>query len=496
MKYTTLLKQAQVEKDIEVAYKQVFTKHLLGANISSPHSTDGFIKHANIRLLMEFKLDKKLKARADAMKVLAQAVYYVKRFEEAGEPLPNAIFVGDVNECFVVSTEKVSQHLSMDIDWSVAPSGSHPELEAALINDYDIAPFVYDVNAKLDFADVVKKIEGLARGESPKNKATIANVEKLYGIWESQIFKGKIDAKEKVAAFMKCLFYPEDCYIHPNKANVLVVNRGAGIKIKIDAHAYRAFLSNFHQGYSPSEVDKLYAIQDRILEETTRRMEGEFYTPRVWVDYAHTMLEEELGEDWKDTHLVIDCAAGIANLTQGYTFNNLVISTLNQEDVDIVVEQGYNEGATIERWDFLRGSMPKSIDEKLKWAAANDVPVVWFSNPPYGTDGMRGKGSKKGISKNTKANLRMKALKLGPSAPKQLYAQFMFQIAEITDDYGLQSILAYFTMPNFMTGSGFGDFGDFWQRSWVIKDGILVPANDFTGPSQLWGVSFTIWRLT
>jgi len=42
MKYTTLLKQAQVEKDIEVAYKQVFTKHLLGANISSPHSTEEY----------------------------------------------------------------------------------------------------------------------------------------------------------------------------------------------------------------------------------------------------------------------------------------------------------------------------------------------------------------------------------------------------------------------------------------------------------------------
>ena len=496
MKYTTLLKNASVEKDVEVSYKQVFAKHWLDADISSPYLTDGMIKKGDVRLLAEFKLNKNLKVRAEAMKVLAQAVYYIKRFQEAGEPLPNVIFVGDVDECFIVDAKRVVKHLSMDIDWTAAPSSSHPELEAALINDYDIAPFVYDVHAKLDFADVIEKIEAIARGESPKNKATIENLEKLYGIWESRIFKGKLDAKEKVAAFMKSLFYPEDCYLHPKKANVLVVNRGAGIKVGIDAHAYRAFLGNFHQGYPPSTIDELYGIQDRILEETTRRMQGEFYTPRVWVDYAHKMLAEELGSDWKETHLVIDCAAGIANLTQGYTFANLILSTLNEEDVDVIKEQDYNTGAIVEKWDFLRGGIPKSIDEKLQWAAKHDIPVVWFSNPPYGTACNAGTGvtHKAGIAL-TSVNERMKTAQMGASATQQLYTQFMFQIAEITGDYGLRSILAFYTKPNFMTGSGYGKFGNFWQWQWKMEDGILIPAGDFTGTSQLWGISFTIWRL-
>lgn len=492
MKYNTLLAKATVEKDVENAYKHAFIQHWPEAQISSPFGTDGLVESGKVRMLCEMKFDKTMKVRIEAMRVLGQLVYYVKKFERAGDPLPNVLFAGDVNECFAIETRKITEFLSMDIDWDAAPSGSHPELEVALLEDIEIAPFVYDVNPKVDFADVIEKIEGLAIGKAPQIRATVGNVERLYGIWEDRIFREKLEPQEKVAAFMKCLFYPEDVYMHPNRKNLLVVNRGAGIRTKIDAHAYRGFFSNFHQGYSPSEIDSLLAVKDTILEESTRRFEGEFYTPAAWVYQAHKMLEAELGSDWKDEYLVIDVAAGVANLTHGYQFKDLILSTLNQVDVDVIQEQGYNHGAIVEKWDFLRESIPKSIEDKLKWAGENDVPVVWFSNPPYGTASIIGKKRKDGIAKSS-VNNRMKREKLG-SAAQQLYAQFMFQITEMSETYNIKSVLAYFTIPKFLTGAGYERLGYFWQGEWTYLDGMLLPAGDFAGTSQRWGISFMVWR--
>ena len=230
-----------------------------------------------------------------------------------------------------------------------------------------------------------------------------------------------------------------------------------------------------------------------IMEELRRkeklriRMQGEFYTPAAWSKQAHKMLDE-IG-DWK-ADLVIDCACGIANLTQGLSFSNLVLSTLRQEDIDVIKEQGYNEGALIEQWDFLNDAIPDSIVEKLK--AAKGKRVIWFSNPPYGTAGSGGAGTavKAGIAKNA-VNERMTGM---GNAAQQLYTQFMYRINEITEEYSLESVLAFYTKPAFIRGPKYQKFAELWQKNWEYIDGILLPAGDFSGTSNKWGISFTIWR--
>lgn len=496
MKYTTLLANAVTEKDVENAYRQEFAKHWTDADITSPYGTDGLIKTGEIRLLCEMKLDQKMKNRIEAMNILAQLVFYLKKFQKAGEELPQVLFAGDKDECFVLSASSVMSYLDMDIDWSVAPSAKHPRLAMALVADTEIAPFIYDVNSKVDFSDVIKQVEGIAKGKRPQVRATPENIERLYGIWESRIFKESVKdfpPVKRVTAFLKCLFYPGDVYMHPKKKNILRVNRGSGISTKIDAHAYRGFFSNFHQGYSPSEIDKLYEVQDRILEDSTRRFEGAFYTPPVWIKQAHSMLDAELGADWRQTHLVIDVACGVANLTRDYQFNNLILSTLNQEDVDVIKEQGYNHGATVECWDFLRSPIPKSIEVKLIEAEEKGIPVVFISNPPYGSAGS-GKGKHKAGATKTMVVKSMKYAKMGASASQQLYAQFMFQVNAATESYGLNSVIGFFNIPKYSTGAGYGQFGDYWERRWEYRDGALFPAGDFAGTSERWGIEFSTWR--
>ncbi len=65
------------------------------------------------------------------------------------------------------------------------------------------------------------------------------------------------------------------------------------------------------------------AIADRLIEDYDRRMKGDFWTPTLFVDYAHKMMEGVLGEDWKDRYVVWDNCWGTGNLTRDYHFKEL-----------------------------------------------------------------------------------------------------------------------------------------------------------------------------
>ena len=70
-----------------------------------------------------------------------------------------------------------------------------------------------------------------------------------------------------------------------------------------------------------------------MIEDTTRRYNGEFYTPTLWANEAHNEISKIIGMDWKETCIVWDCAWGTGNLTRDYSFSNLICSTLKEDDL-------------------------------------------------------------------------------------------------------------------------------------------------------------------
>ena len=62
------------------------------------------------------------------------------------------------------------------------------------------------------------------------------------------------------------------------------------------------------------------------------------------------MLENELGEDWKDEFVVWDNCWGTGNLTRDYRFNELYCSTLFQSELNI--GDKYNNEAIKFQFDF------------------------------------------------------------------------------------------------------------------------------------------------
>ena len=493
MKNLELLQTSKVEKDVENAWRTEFIQIWRNASITSPFGSDGYLVVDNITLLMEVKFNKILSDKKELAPIIAQAVYYLKKFEDAGKPIPKTVFIGDINECCVVAANNLTKYLNnSDINWTLPPSSPDIVLTLNLIRDENIHPYIFNVDKQFNFKEVTELIEKLCSGECPLVKATPKNIDAMFAVWNDTIFVEELDISDKVDVFLHTLFYPDDVYVHPKKENLLVIKDK---QIKIKSSAYKAFFSRFKQGYSPIEIDAVYAIKDQLIDEARRRMRGEFFTPKIWVDLVHEYVTKIAGENWKEECLVIDPAYGTANITRDYHFNNLILSTIDANDVAIIREQKYNDGATIEQWDFLNDAIPAKIKEKLEDAKRDGKKVVWVMNPPFGTAGNNKTDgeSKAGIT-TTKMNEEMKAAKMG-AASAQLYAQFFYRVTKIMNEFGLEGWMGSFSVPIFMTGPSFKMFRTWWEKHWGFSDGFLVPAKGFSeGIKGDWGVAFTCWQ--
>ena len=125
---------------------------------------------------------------------------------------------------------------------------------------------------------------------------------------------------------------------------------------------------------------KFTEISDRLIEDTNRRNKGEFYTPTLFVDYAHKMISEALGDNWKDEYVVWDNCCGTKNLTRDYRFKELYCSTLENAELDI--SSRYNPEATSFQYDFLNDPLEK-LPKGLLEAFEQNKKIVFLLNPPY-----------------------------------------------------------------------------------------------------------------
>lgn len=488
------LKTATSEKDVENAYRTCISSVWKDAKFSSPHKTDGFVEYNNARLLLEVKHDLDFDKRSDICKVVAQSLMYMKKFESNGEALPNVVLIGDVNECFVVNVNTISEFLKLNVDWGATPSSPPQELVKELIMRLQL-PYVFKVKGKFNFKNVLDKIESFASGSNLLVEITDSNMEKVFEEFDTKIFdkKTNLTNQEKVDCFLGCLFNPDDYYLHPKKKNILVAPGSKEFSIKGDK--FESFFNYFKAGcYTPTQINEFYSKKDRILEDTTRRYQGAFYTPKIWVDHAHTYIEETLGENWKEECVVWDNSCGTANLTRDYHFNDLILTTLEQGDIDIIKNQGYNSNALIMQMDFLNDDIPDEIDKKLKEVAESGKRLVFFMNPPYATDGGFGKKAKKGVSNNTKVNNEMVENDFGV-ASKQLYVQFLYRCIKIKKLYNISNFnICTYSKTAFVSSVSQHKFRDYYYSNMSYKSGFFFCANNFQNLSDKWGVLLSIWK--
>lgn len=497
-KFYDLIKNATIEKDVENVYTQGINMYFPNVQVEHPFACDGFVDTKNdkgklLKLIIEYKFNEDFTSKTIRAKIITQVLYYMKRFEQNGLILPNVVMVGDVNECFVFHTNDIISYLDEDLDWSIAPSKAHEhnaDLIYKLASDENINPFIFVIDENFSFKSVIDKIYDLSNNIQRYVHVTEHNIATIFEYFTNRVItdKKKISANDIVAVFMGVITKNSEYYKHPVKKNVLVTPQG---EIKINGDGFDSFFSYFNRNYTPQEKMRFSEISDRLIEDTNRRNKGEFYTPTLFVDYAHDMISKEFGEDWKEKYVVWDNSAGTKNLTRDYYFKELYCSTLEQAELDI--SKQYNKEATSFQFDFLNDSLDK-LPKGLLEAFKQNKPIIFFMNPPYATTCNFGNKNKAEEGNDTIINCIMKENGM-KRCSDNLYAQFIYRIMMIKEQYNLTDVhICLFSPTLFLTGSSFETFRNVFFKDFAYNAGVQFKASHFADVADSWGISFSIWK--
>lgn len=500
-KFYDKIKYAKEEREIEDVYVEGLNLYFCKNNIqiTHPYKCDGLIdKDLFLKLLIEYKYDEDLHNTVSRAKVLIQVVYYLKQFELNGDRLPNVIMVGDINEVFVMHTNPLLKYLDEKVDWTIAPSCAYekcPELIIKISKDNEISPYVYDINENFSFKDVADKINEIAVNNIRKVRVTEHNISKIFDDFIKRVLKNseKISPNDLVGIFISSIIDRDNCYQHPNNENKLVCHNN---HYDINGKYYKTFFSHFEKEYSPEDKNKFTEISDRLIEDTKRRRSGEFYTKTIFADYAHKMLSEELGEDWKEKYIVWDCCWGTGNLTRDYRFKELYASTIEKAELDC--GKRYNLESTKFVFDFLNDDINNlfgcKLPLKLYEAFEQNKPIIFFINPPYGTASNAGaKGTSKKNCAKTRINKKMLNDRIG-NCSQNLYAQFIYRICLIKEHFKLTNIhIGLYSPTLFLSGSSFKELRKVLFKNFDFKQAIQFKASHFSDVAEQWGISFSIW---
>ena len=497
-KFYNQIKSAVIEREVEDVYNKGISLYFTG-DIKHPFACDGLIETITengkmLKLIIEYKLNETMTSKVNRAKVIAQVLFYLKRFENDGLILPNVCLIGDIDECFCFHTNDILPYLDENVDWSLAPSsaGNCIDLVMKIAEDEKINPYIFEIDENFSFKEVAEKIKALADNVQRYVRVTEHNISNIFDYFCKKVVKDakKIQPNDLVAIFMGTITETDEYYQHPTKKNVLVCKGGKQIAIKGDG--FQSFFSYFNRNYTPQEKNKFAEISDRLIEDTNRRNKGEFYTPTLFVDYAHKMIAEQFGEDWKEKYVVWDNCSGTKNLTRDYYFKELYCSTL--ENAELAISDRYNREGVSFQFDFLNDSLDK-LPQGLKSALEENKPIIFFMNPPYASaNNMQKDGtSKEGVAK-TMVNKQMLADKIGASS-QNLYLQFLYRIAEIKKQYNLTDChIGLFSPCNFLAGSSRKGFRDYFLNEFGFNNGVLFKASHFADVADNWGISFSIWN--
>jgi len=500
MKYKELIGEKEVEHFWWSILEEFFPNSRVEAR-NTGKNTDGLLidEDNKIRTLIEVKEDLEMTKSIDQAKVLIQSIFYIKKYEKDGVKLPKAVLIADKNECFIVHTNSLLKYLDYDIDWSSAPSNaykSQPEMLMNISEDETINPFVFDITYnEFNFNAIKNKIIDLNQNVKRLIKINDDNIQNVFDYFiKNVLMKNKNTINEQVNLFIDLLINPDENYLHPRKKNT-VHSKSLGF-IKANEKNFINFFNHFDgDQYTVREKENMVSIIDRLVEDETRKRNGEFFTPKIWVDEAHKMISEQFGSDWKEKYVVWDCAWGTGNLTRDYKFKELYCSTLHESDIQTATQMKINPEATKFQFDFLNDDLEYLKEPNyapgLYKAIKEGKEILFLINPPYGTasnfDVKKTGKSKKDINK-TETQKHMKDDDMGYST-KNLYTQFLYKISTIKN-----SSISIFSPPLFLTGQDMGKFRTMFFNTYEYQNGMLFQASNFSDVKSTWGISFTMFK--
>jgi hypothetical protein len=489
------------EMDVQDRYRVALRNVFKDIIFESKYRTDGlaYSEKNNLRMLLEHKHRRNFISMIERAMVVAQVIRYIKTIhDENPKIMPKVAVVGDENECFVLPVKDIINYISIkEYDWSLSPSSMHQDkvLVSDLIDD-DVIKELYIYKPQTEFKEIVNKIKEINKGVNVPRTLTEKNIDKVYNFFTDKItvkrLGKKIAPNDSVNLFAHIMLHPDSVMLNSNTKQLFTGMFKEPLSIS-NINYYNSFINEFSRKYTIKQKHTFTAILDRLIEDTTRRKQGEFFTPTEWVNKAHEYITSVFGEDWKEKYIVWDPAWGTGNLTRDYKFKELYVSTLNQSDIDTTDQMGYNTESTKFQYDFLNDDYNK-LPVSLRSAIESGKKIIVLMNPPY-QDGseLSTKNGESLIKGNvqTSVNKLMKEHKIGKCS-KQLYAQFLYRILMLNN---LDNIsIACFSPTLYLTGESYEEFQNKFFKKYEFSGGFMFNSSNFSDTADSWPISFITWK--
>lgn len=497
-------KESLVAKEYDNAWIRHTKKKKIKGSVTRISKCDAFWigKH---NILVEYKYDIDMENPAERAKVLAQVIAYYRTIisKKGGTKNPSVVFVADVNECFALHVNYINKFVNLaGVKWS-APNkmGNDQVLVDAIVNDEDIKnqSIVFNT-ADPDFSEekIFDKVDSIAEGIVRIVPITEATIKMGFEYFSEKIVDRKKytgSANDLVGMYFEFIKKEVTCFI---KGTKLYFSKYAAISICSPERANQ-FRSRFGE-FSEDDKRELERMYDTLVSDSERRMNGQFFTPKAWVDEAHERMARVLGDDWEAKVPTWDCCCGTKSLTRDYEFGELYLSTLEQAELN-ASDKLSTEARETFVFDFLEDSeskLPKSLKDALKKAKKNGGRFAMIINPPYaqaGNGANKGGNNKGGVS-DTEIRRQMNEKELGKAA-NELTVQFLYRIMNIVKDHGIKDFtLGLFSNPAWMTGDACEKFRKEWLKVATFDNGFGFRSEEFEGVKPGWAINFSVWKLS
>ncbi len=263
--------------------------------------------------------------------------------------------------------------------------------------------------------------------------------------------------------------------------------------------AYASFWRRYKRPPKREYWDFIVSRLDLLVPQDVRERKGSFFTPAIWVEKSQQYIAAVLGENWQDEYYVWDCAGGTGNLEVGLTNKYRVwVSTLDQQDVDVVKERVRNGANLLEshvfRFDFLNDpfdKLPQGLRDILADPEKRKRLVVYI-NPPYAEAGDVRQRSGTGKNKNDVSVVHVtydRYLEKIGIAGRELFAQFFMRIHDEIPG----CVLAEFSKLKHLQSPNFKAFRQAFRGT--LEKCFIVPADTFDNVKGDFPIGFFVWRL-
>jgi len=493
------LQQATSEEDV----KDLYIKSL---------GLQGYHKNLIDILTKEVWFEAKHDSKLSSYAMFTQLLHYVQTALDRGEYVPPFLSVIDTKKAAIMKSADVIPFLEKKtIKWGKSASGYTPEA-LNVVSAYIGTHFV-SFRMETDEEEFIQTVKNaIKNGDIIRTQITPDNLKQVFDKWVQMVGREIKDVAEEDYAL---LFFADIMHdgtvsthhdlpaalLHKDNAPVFSLN---GKLYELGSkEGYRQFWAIYHKPPKAEYRNYLLERRDSLIPINERSFKGAYYTPLHVVDKAYDKLTETLGKNWQKEYIVWDMCCGVGNLEVKHSNpRNIYMSTLDQEDVDVMKATKTCVAATRFQYDYLNDditddgkidySLTNKLPEGLRKAIAEGKKILVLINPPYAEatnadnkgDGTE-IGNKTGVAK-TKFSLFIKT-KYG-KASNELYTQFVTRVAQEIPN----ATLAMFSTLKYVVSPTLEVFRNNWNAEYL--GGFVVHSKAFDGLKGDFPIAFLVWK--